>query len=172
MKEQVLKEEGKQEDYYDEEKHQFLTFVVGNETYGIEVGNIREVIHFDDVFPIPAVPQYIRGVINLRGDVVPVIDLSYRFYQKKSEGTKFTSIVISEVKSDDDIILIGFVIDSINAVIDIPAVNIEHTPEFGSKIRHDFIEGVGKTEEGFIIILNIDKVLNIDELADFDSIAV
>jgi purine-binding chemotaxis protein CheW len=148
---------------------QYLTFKVGNEIYGVDVASVREVINYEKVYPIPVVPDYIRGVINLRGEVVPVIDLSCRFYGRKSVETRMTSIVIMEINSDGDMMHIGVIIDAINAVQDIHPGQIEHTPEFGSKIRADFISGVGKTEGKFIILLNIPMVLNVSELSDFVS---
>ena len=152
-----------------EQAAQYLTFKIGNETYGVDVASVREVINYEKVFPIPSVPDYIRGVINLRGEVVPIIDLSFRFYGKKSVETKMTSIVIMEINSEGEMMHIGVIIDAINAVQDILPGDIEHTPEFGSKIRADFISGVGKTDGKFIIILNISRVLDVSELSDFAS---
>lgn len=146
---------------------QFLTFHVGTETYGIEVKNVREVIEFGNVFRIPAVPEYVRGVINLRGEVVPVIDMASRFFGRTSEVTKFSCIVIIEIEEESGVILIGFLIDSINAVIDLSDDDIEGTPSFGAKIRSDYISGVGKHNEQFIILLHINRVLDVNELSDF-----
>ncbi len=148
---------------------QYLTFMVGNETYGVDVSRVREVINYERVFPVPRVPLFIRGVINLRGEVVPVIDLSCRFYGKTAVEGKMTSIVIMEIESEGEFIHVGAVIDAIHAVEEIPEDNIEHTPEFGSKIRHDYIFGVGKTDGRFIIILNLPRVLDVAELSDFAS---
>ena len=148
---------------------QFLTFHLGNEIYGIEVNNVREVIEYENVHEIPMVPEFIRGVINLRGEVVPVIDLSYRFYKTKCEETKFTCIVIVELEEENETLLIGFVIDAINAVTDIPDDSIEPTPGFGAKIRADFISGVGKVRDKFIILLNLGKVLDVEELSNFEG---
>ena len=148
---------------------QFLTFLLGNEVYGVEVKNVREVIEYENVYKIPVVPKYIRGVINLRGEVVPVIDLSYRFYSRKSEVTKLSCIVIVEIESDGDPVLIGFVIDSINAVVAIPEDSIDPTPGFGAKIRGDYIDGVGKMDGKFIILLSVNRVLDIEELSGFNQ---
>ncbi len=171
MKEEVkiaggteLNLEGKEENI-----RQFLTFHVGSEAYGIEVNNVREVIEYEEVFRIPAVPGYISGVINLRGEVVPVIDLAYRFFHRTSEITKLSCIVIVEVESGNEVMLIGFVIDAINAVLDLPGNSIEPTPSFGAKIRSEFISGVGKVNDKFIILLHVNKVLDIDELSDFEN---
>lgn len=167
MKDITLQDQDIREHHVEEETRQFLTFIIGNETFGVEVGHIREVINYENVFKIPVVPDYIRGVINLRGEVVPIIDISYRFYKKQNEITKFTSIVITEIIVHGEMILLGFVIDAIDAVIDISLEKIEQTPDFGSKIRSDFIQGIGKTDGRFIVLLNVNKVLNIEELSDF-----
>ncbi len=151
----------------EENVKQYLTFHVGNENYGVEVSNVKEVIEYENVYRIPAVPDYIQGVINLRGDVVPVIDLACRFFERKSEITKFSCIVIVEIEEDENVIFIGFLIDAINAVLDLAEKNIESTPSFGAKIRTDFITGVGKVDDEFIILLDAYKVLDINELADF-----
>jgi purine-binding chemotaxis protein CheW len=146
---------------------QYLTFHIGNEIYGVEVNNVREVIEYEHVYKIPTVPSFIRGVINLRGEVVPVVDLSSRFYKRASDITKLSCIVIVEVEDRDDTIMLGFVIDSINAVIDIPEEKIETTPGFGARIRTEFISGIGKIDSNFIILLNMHKVLDISELSNF-----
>jgi len=167
MKEELKLEmdsESKEEDI-----RQFLTFHVGTETYGIEVKNVREVIEFDNVFRIPAVPEYIRGVINLRGEVVPVIDMASRFFGRTSEITKFSCIVIVEIEEESGVVLIGFLIDAINAVIDLSDDNIEGTPSFGAKIRSDFISGVGKHNDQFVILLHINRVLDVNELSNFGN---
>ncbi len=164
------KTEINEKDMASENVTQFFTFLLGAETYGIEVNFVREVIEFKTVFKIPRMPQYIRGVINLRGEIVPVIDLSSRFYKDKIiEVKKTTCIVIVEVqdKTDGALIHIGVAVDAIRAVTDIPDNLIEPAPSFGSNIRSDFIKGVGKVNDIFIFILNTDKVLDIEELSDF-----
>lgn len=149
---------------------QFFTFLLGAETYGLEVNSVREVIEFKTVYKIPRMPLYIRGVINLRGEIVPVIDLSSRFYKDKLiDVKKTTCIVIVEIedKTDGALIHIGVAVDAIRAVTDIPDSLMEPPPTFGSNIRSDFIKGVGKINDIFIFILNADKVLDIEELSDF-----
>jgi purine-binding chemotaxis protein CheW len=148
---------------------QYLTFYLKNELYGIDISHIREVIDFENVFPVPLVPDYIRGVINLRGDVVPVIDLSRRFDYDKSEITRFSSIVILEVESEDSIINVGIIIDAVNNVMDISEDDIDPVPNFGAKIRHDFIAGIGKKNGLFIVLLNIVTSLDVEELSDFHT---
>jgi purine-binding chemotaxis protein CheW len=149
---------------------QFFTFLLGTEIYGIEVKSVREVIEFKTVFKIPRMPKYIRGVINLRGEIVPVIDLSSRFNKDKIiEVKKTTCIVIVEIqdKMDGAFVHIGVTVDAIKAVTDIPDSLLEGPPSFGSNIRSDFIKSIGKVNDIFIFILNTDKVLDIEELSDF-----
>jgi purine-binding chemotaxis protein CheW len=164
------KTEINEKDQTSENITQFFTFLLGAETYGIEVNSVREVIEFKTVFKIPRIPKYIRGVINLRGEIVPVIDLSSRFYEDKQiDIKKTTCIVIIEIqdKTDGAFVHIGVAVDAIRAVTDIPDSLMEPPPSFGSNIRSDFIKGVGKVNDLFIFILNTDKVLDIEELADF-----
>ena len=144
-----------------------LMFNLGKEVYGIPVENVREVIEYNEVFDVPDVPEYIAGVLNLRGTVVTVIDLSHRFYGVKSEITKLSCIVIVEVFDGDGMILIGVIIDSIRSVINISESSMKETPSFGSKIDVKYISGVGKVGDEFVILLNVDSVLKIEDLANF-----
>ncbi|MDY6934138.1 MAG: chemotaxis protein CheW [Spirochaetota bacterium] len=150
---------------------QYLTFHLGDELYGFKVNNIREVIEYNQissVTQIPLVPEYIKGVINLRGEVVPVIDLSMRFYNHMNEITRRTCIVMIEVEDEGEIILVGAMIDAVNAVVDILPDDIESTMGFGAKIRSDFISGIGKIDDDkFVILLNLNRVLNIDDISNF-----
>jgi len=146
---------------------QYLTFKVGNETYGIDINSVKEVIEYSKVFPIPRIPSYIRGVTNLRGEVIPVIDLNSRFYGQTSEITILTGIVFIEVQYKGKIIMLGIIIDQVDAVTRIYENDIDSFPEFGAKIRYDFISNIGKVDENFIILLNIERVLDVDELASF-----
>jgi len=148
---------------------QYLTFALGNEIYGFPVNSVKEVVEYGRVFNVPRVPDYIQGVINLRGEVVPVINLSFRFYGSKSSITIFSSIIFVEIDHKGSIMLIGVVIDEVKAVTDIKQSEIVDTPDFGTKIRSDFIEKVGKTDGEFVILLNIDKVIDLDELSDFEN---
>ena len=148
---------------------QYLTFKLGEEVYGINVEHVKEVNEFGNVFHIPRVPSYIRGIINLRGEVVPVIDLAQRLYGRSVEETKFTCIVILDLKDEEDRVLVGIVIDAVREVVEIKNENIAATPEFSINIRDNFVAGVGKVRETFIILLNVDTVLNIQELSQFSG---
>lgn len=152
------------------EPFQCFTFFVGNEIFGIGVTHVREVIEFEKVFSIPRTPDNITGVINLRGEVVPVIDLSARLYSRKSIPGKLTCIVIAEIVHDGEKVKMGLLVDSIRAVTDISEENLCAAPEFGAKIRSEFISGIGKDTGKFIIILNVDTLLNIGELSDFGTV--
>jgi len=147
----------------------YLTFSLGKDLFGIHVSRAREVIEYKQVFKIPRVPGYLKGVINLRGEVVPVIDLHSRFYNKVSDITTTTSIVIVEMDDDNRKISIGIIIDQVKAVTDLDENRIESVPEIGSKIRSDFIEGIGKVDDQFVILLNVKNILNIEELSDIND---
>ncbi len=150
---------------------QYLTFLLGYELYGFEVSGIREVIEYNQIKSIthiPLAPKYIKGVINLRGEVMPVIDLSYRFYGTVSGITRRTCVAIIELL-DDEIVHIGAMIDAVNAVINISPDNIEPALGFSAKIRPNFIHGIGKMGDDFIILLDLQQTMNIEELSNFDN---
>lgn len=144
---------------------QFLTFMLAKEMFAIEILNIKEIIEYGQITEVPLMPEFVRGVINLRGSVVPVIDLQIRFGRQTSEVGKRTCIVIVEVKSEDDKQVIGVVVDAVSEVVGIPETDIEKAPSFGANIRQDFIQGMGKLNGRFIIILNVENVLSVEELA-------
>lgn len=146
----------------------YFTFQIRNDIFGISVKLIREVLKYTKVFRIPRVPEYIKGVINLRGEVVPVIDLSGRFYGVESAITESSSIIIVEVTENEESIPVGVVIDSVRAVTELADESIESVPEVGNKIRLDYIEGIGKVDGEFAILLKIENVLKIAELSDFN----
>lgn len=148
-----------------EDNHQHLTFTVGGEIFAIGILNIKEIIEYGNLTEIPMMPQFIRGVINLRGAVVPVIDLSVRFGRGATEIARRTSIVIIEMNDDETRQNIGIVVDAVHEVLEIPAGEIEPPPAFGAKMRTDFIRGMGKVNGKFVIILNIDRTLSVEEMA-------
>ena len=139
---------------------------LGGETFALGILNIREIIQYGDITSVPMMPKFIRGVINLRGRVVPVVDLAARFNRSASEVSRRTSIVIIEMHQDDqnDSQSIGVVVDAVNEVVDIMQSDIEPPPSFGAKIRPDFISGMAKKDGRFVIVLNLDKVLSVDEM--------
>jgi len=148
------------------EQRQYLTFMLGGEMFSIGILCIKEIIEYAGLTEVPMMPACIRGVINLRGAVVPVMDLSSRFGKPSTAVTKRTCIVIVEVTNDEhERQDMGVVVDAVNAVLEIPACEIEPAPAFGSRIRTDFIEGMGKVNGKFVILLNVNRVLSVDEIA-------
>ncbi len=165
---QAVEEKYRNEEYRAHNSVKYLTFKVGNETFGIPVRKVREVIEYCTIFVIPSVPDYIAGVINLRGDVIPVIDLTCRFYGFQCSKTILTSIVFIEVDYNDKIVEIGIIIDEIRSVVDIYENDLDSIPDFAVKIRADYIENIGKVRDDFVILLDIDRVLDIHELSQMN----
>ena len=149
----------------DAEQKQYLTFMLGGEMFSIGILCIKEIIEYAGLTEVPMMPACIRGVINLRGAVVPVMDLSSRFGKPTTAVTKRTCIVIVEVANEaHENQVMGIVVDAVNAVLEIPASEIEPAPAFGTKIRTDFIEGLAKVEGKFVILLNVNRVLSVEEI--------
>ncbi len=144
---------------------QYLTFTVGGESFGIGIASIKEIIEYRVPTEVPMMPGYMRGIINLRGRVLPVIDLAVRFGRAKVSETRRTCIVILEVQQNDEQHDIGVMVDAVSAVVDIADADVEPPPSFGARMRSDFISGMGKLGERFVILLDIGKVLSIEELA-------
>ena len=144
---------------------QYLTFLLGGEMFAVGILNVKEIIEYGNLTEIPMMPPFIRGVINLRGAVVPVVDLSARFGHAKSEVGKRTCIVIVEVSEGDLRHDIGILVDAVSEVLEIPGSEIEPPPSFGARIRADFVSGMGKVAGKFVILLNIARVLSAEEIA-------
>lgn len=148
------------------EPTQYLTFMLAGETFALGILAVKEIIEYHSLTVVPMMPDCVRGVINLRGAVVPVMDLLARFGRASSEVTKRTCIVIVEVQNaEHESQVIGVVVDAVNEVLDIDAADIEPAPAFGARIRTDFIHGMGKVKGKFVILLNADHVLSLDEIA-------
>ncbi len=147
------------------ERRQYLTFTLRREPYAIGILNIKEIIEYGQVTEVPMVPDFIRGVINLRGAVLPVIDLASRFGKPPSETTRRTCIVVLEVEGNGKNHDVGIVVDAVNEVLEIADNDIEAAPEFGTNISTEFIAGMGNVGGRFVILLNVHKVLSVDELA-------
>lgn len=144
---------------------QYLTFVLSSEVFAIGILAIKEIIEYSSLTPVPMTPEYVRGVINLRGSVVPVLDLSVRFGKPASPVTKRTCIVIMEIMLNGEANDVGVVVDTVNAVLDISADDIEPPPSFGTHIRTDFIHGMGKVNGKFVILLDVNQILAAEEVA-------
>ncbi|RML57431.1 Positive regulator of CheA protein activity [Pseudomonas syringae pv. pisi] len=149
-----------------EEEAQYLTFMLGGEMFAIGILGIKEIIEYGSLTVVPMMPAFVRGVINLRGAVVPVVDLSARFGRQNSAITRRSCVIIIEANSEDgqpqDI---GLLVDNVSAVLEIPASQIEPPPNFGARIRADFISGMAKVDGKFVIVLEVDRVLSIDEMS-------
>ncbi|AVR98087.1 chemotaxis protein CheW [Pseudoduganella armeniaca] len=150
---------------------QYLTFMLGGEAFAIGIMAVKEIIEFSGITEVPMMPDCIRGVINLRGAVVPVMDLAARFGRPLAVPGKRTCIVIVETESDGERQVTGVVVDAVSAVLDIAASEIEPAPSFGTRIRGDFIAGMGKLNGKFVILLNVDHVLALDALATLPELA-
>lgn len=155
-----------------DDSNQYLTFYLQGEMFGLNIRPIKEISEYGKVTPVPMVPEYVRGVVNLRGNVVPVIDLPVRFGWEPSPLNKRSCIVIVELSSQEgNVVEMGIVIDSVSEVLDISSDNIGAPPSFGAKVRTDFISGMGKVGDDFIVLLNANKVLSVEELAGLEEVA-
>jgi purine-binding chemotaxis protein CheW len=143
---------------------QYLTFMLDGGQYAFGILAIKEIIEYCRVTVVPMMPTWIRGVLNLRGSVVPVMDLSARFGGRPTAVTKRTCIVIVDVGMNEDRHNVGLIVDAVNAVLDISPADIEPPPTMGTMIRSDFISGIGKVADRFVIILNAERVLAEDAL--------
>jgi purine-binding chemotaxis protein CheW len=143
---------------------QYLTFVLAAETFAIGIMAVKEIIEYASLTEVPMMPAYVRGVINLRGAVVPVLDLPVRFGKAASTVSKRTCIVIIEVMLGSERHVLGLVVDAVNTVLDIPASEIEPPPAFGASIRTEFIRGMVKVNSKFVILLDLDHALAADEV--------
>jgi len=147
----------------------YLTFKLGDEVFALDVSQVREVLDLSPITKVPGSPEFMRGVINVRGSVVPVVDLRMKFGLVKIENTLDTRIVVMEIIIDNEKIVMGALADSVHEVMEIEPNNIEPAPKIGTRWKTEFIKGIGKRNEQFIIILDIDRVFSTDELAIIES---
>lgn len=147
------------------ETTQFLTFKLDTEVFALDISKVREVLDFTSITKVPRTPEFMRGVINLRGSVVPVVDLRLKFGMAKTEKSVNTCIIIVEVTVDDETTILGALADSVQEVLDLEPDHIEPAPKIGTRLNTEFIKGMGKRDSNFIIILDIDKVFSTSELA-------
>ena len=144
--------------------HQYLTFKLDDEVFALGIDKVREVLDYTSITKVPHTPEFMRGVINLRGGVVPVIDMRLKFGLPRTEQTVNTCIIIVEVEVEGETTILGALADSVQEVLDLEPQQIEPAPKIGTKLRTEFIRGMGRRDERFIIILDIDKVFSGDEL--------
>jgi purine-binding chemotaxis protein CheW len=148
------------------EDEQFLTFRLGGEVFAMGILGIKEILEFGRLTTVPMMPPSVRGVINLRGRVVPVVDLALRFGRAATEPGRRTCIVIVDLETENGRQDIGVVVDAVNQVLEIPKSDIEPAPSFGARLRPDFVAGMGEVGGDFVVILDTARVLALDELAD------
>ena len=140
--------------------NQYLTFFIRDEEYAVEILRVKEIIEYEHVTRVPTTPAHVRGVINLRGAVLPVVDLSAKFGNAETEPTRTTCIVVVETRLNDELITIGVVSSAVSEVVDIADADIEPAPSFGTSVRVDFLVGMGKLEGRLVLILDLDRVLS------------
>jgi purine-binding chemotaxis protein CheW len=144
---------------------QYLTYTLDEEVFAMDIRSVREIIQYASMTTVPMMPVFVRGVINLRGQVVPVIDLQSRLGRSVSRVGKKTCIIIFDAVSDGEKVAIGLMVDAVSEVIEILDTDIEPPPQFGASIRKDYIRGMGKVGAGFIVILEPEKALSIEDMA-------
>jgi purine-binding chemotaxis protein CheW len=144
---------------------QYLSFKLDEEEFALDISKVREVLDFTKITKVPQTPAFMRGVINLRGAVVPVVDLNKKFGIKDTEKTVNTRIIIGEVDIEGDNIVLGVLADSVHEVMELDPEHIEPAPKIGTRLNTDFLKGMGKRDEEFVMILDIDKVFSADDLA-------
>jgi purine-binding chemotaxis protein CheW len=154
MTEQAIKEE-----------QEYLTFKLGEEMFALDVSQVREVLDMTNITKVPRSPDFMRGVINVRGSVVPVVDMRLKFGMAQAEKTVHTRIVVMEISLENEEVVLGAMADSVHDVMEIDPAQIEPAPKIGAKWRTEFIKGIGKQEDQFIIILDVDRVFSSEELA-------
>ena len=148
---------------------QYLTFKLADEIFAFDVAKVREILEITSITKVPQTPDFMRGVINLRGSVVPVIDLKLSFTMARTEQTINTCIIVVEVNFDGEALILGVLADSVQEVVEMEPELIEPPPRLGTKLNTEFIRGMGKVENTFVMILDIDKVFSKEQLADLQE---
>ena len=155
----------------DQDVRQYLTFMIGGEEYAVSLLKVKEIIEFDVITKVPKMPEWVRGVINLRGSVVPVVDLAVKLRQAPSEIGKLTCIVITEVQCDGEAKVIGVMADAVSQVIDLRLEEVEAPPSFGTRLKADYLLGMARSGKKFCLMLDTDKVLSSEELLELNDSA-
>jgi len=151
------------------EQEQYLTFLLAGEEHAIGILKVKEIIEYDTVTTVPKTPRWVRGVINLRGAVVPVVDLGLKFGLEDRPVTKTTCIVIVEGQVEGQSTLMGVMVDAVSQVMDIAAGDVQEVPTFGTRIKVDYLQGMAQLGKKFVLLLDIDKVLSADEVQDLSA---
>ncbi|MBW2090706.1 MAG: purine-binding chemotaxis protein CheW [Deltaproteobacteria bacterium] len=149
----------------------YLTFTLANEEYGIGILKIKEIIGMMPITSVPQTPKYVKGVINLRGKVIPVLDLRLKFDMEEFDYTERTTIIVVEIAGQNGVVVIGIVVDAVSEVVTIRGDDIEETPAFGTKLDTEYILGMAKMDGGVKILLDIDQILNAEQMAILAEVA-
>lgn len=152
------------------ESGQFLTFTLGEEVFALDIGTVREVLEFTTITRIPRMPTFMKGVINLRGHAVPVMDMRLKFGMQETEHTVNTCIIIVEVSREGDNVILGALVDSVREVVDMDQSEIENAPSMGSTVDSQFLRGIGKLGEEFVLLVDINKSFSLDEITALTEI--
>jgi purine-binding chemotaxis protein CheW len=146
------------------EHPQYLTFFIAGEEHAIGILRVREIIQFAGVTRVPRTPDWVRGVINLRGSVVPVVDLAVKFGWRALQPTRLSCVVVAEVSLDGEPVVMGLLADAVSGVVELPAAEIQPPPPFGPRVRVEYLHGMGRVGERLLLLLDVDKLLSVDEL--------
>ncbi len=144
---------------------QYLTFVMDGDTFAVNIQHVREVVEYTDVTRIPRTPAFMRGVINLRGGVLPIIDLRLKFDLPAKETDRETSIIITEINLEGEIVVIGTMVDAVKEVVEFSSEDLEPAPKIGLKLDADHIKAMAKQEDRFVIVLNVDSIFSVKEIS-------
>lgn len=151
---------------------QYLTFRLDDQTYGVDILRIQEIRGWTPVTKVPKTPAYIEGVLNLRGSIVPIMDLRHRFTLSKQENSNTTVVIVVSVKGNNSDSILGMVVDAVSDVVDIKQEDIKATPDFGKEVKLDFIKGMSTTENSVVMLLDIDKLLTVEELKTIEEMNI
>lgn len=150
-------------------KGKYLTFTLGNEEYGIPILQVKEIIGLMDITVVPRTPGFIKGVINLRGKIIPILDLRIKFGMSEKKHNERTCIIVVEIYTNNTKNLMGVVVDTVSEVVNIPAKDIEEPPQYGAKVNNNFLIGMGQIKEKVIMLLNIEEIINNEEMINLLS---
>lgn len=155
----------------DTQASQYLTFTLDGELHALDIARVREVLEFTSLTRVPRTPEFLRGVINLRGNVLPVVDLRLKFGMTRTEKSVDTCVIITEVEIDGEPTTVGALADSVQEVLELDAAQIDPPPRIGTRLDTSFIKGMGKRDGGFLIVLDLDRVFTAEELDQVQAVA-
>lgn len=158
-------------DIENEDAHKYLTFLLPGKVYAVSIMKVKEIIEYGNVIDVPMMPDFINGAINLRGQVIPVIDLSVRLGGESAEVARRSCIVVVDLLLAGKNMKVGLLVDAVSNVVDFQESQIDAAPSFNGNINTDYIEGMGKTDDGFIILLNIDSLLSMEDMKQFAQVS-